>query len=100
MSVQAGGWGATFDVNTVLCYTSIAGVVIHIIVNQWGCHGNGVVVQISVQTIGRRAETPTLHHRAAACADRWIRFAPGVPWHDGVVYEVVSPMYPSGTTDV
>lgn len=72
---------------------------IHIIVNRLGRRDNGVV-RISAQTIGRKVEMPTLRHQAAACAGHWIRFAPGGPWHDGVVYEVVSPIHPSQTINV
>jgi len=75
-----------------------SGLMVHIIVNRWGRRGN-VVVRISVRTIGRKVETPTLHHRGAACVGRWIRFAPEGPWHDGAFYEVVSPIHPSGATD-
>jgi hypothetical protein len=72
------------------------GLMIHIIVILWGCHDNGVV-RISVRTNERRVETPTLHHRAAPCAGRWIRFVPEGPWHDGVVvYVVASLIHPSG----
>jgi len=68
-----------------------------IIVNLWGRHDSGLVVQISVPTNERRVEMPTLLRQAAACADRWVRFVPGGPWHDGVVYEGVSPIHPGET---
>ena len=72
-----------------------SGLMIHIIVNLSGCHGIGSVVQISVQTSERRVETPTLCHRAAACAGRWIQFEPGGLWCGGVVYEGVPPIRPT-----
>ena len=72
-----------------------SGLMIHIIVNLWGCHDNGAVARIGVQTNERKVEMPTLHHRAVACADRWIPFAPGGLWDDAVVYEGVSPARPS-----
>ena len=67
-------------------------------VNLWGCRDSGGV-QIGVQTNEWRVETPTLHHQAAACVDRWIRFAPGGQWHDGVVYVAVSPIRPVGDNE-
>lgn len=73
-------------------------LMIHIIVNLWGCHGIGSVAQIGVQTNEWRVEMPTLCHRAAACASRWIRFAPGGPWYDGVVCEGVFPAHPNERT--
>ena len=75
-----------------------SGLMIHIIVNLWGCLDIGSVVQIGVQTNEWRAEMPTLCHRAAACVDRWIRFAPGGLWRDGVVYEGVFPAHPGEST--
>jgi len=71
---------------------------IHIIINLWRCHDSGLVVQISVPTNERRVEMPTLFHQAAACVDRWVRFVPGGPLHDGVVYEGVSPIHPGWET--